>query len=80
MVEVVGEPDVDTARSRADERVPDDGLQRIRQPEGVDRDLERFLGRREETGERVRNVLRRLAAVGERPELYRAAFARCSAL
>jgi hypothetical protein len=38
------------------------------------------LRRREEVCERVCDLLRRLAAVGERPDLYLAAFARCSAL
>jgi hypothetical protein len=80
MVEVVGEPDVDAAFRGADERVPDDRLEWIRQADVVDRDFERLLCRRDEAGERVRDVLRRLAAVGERPDLYRAAFARCSAL
>jgi len=80
MVDVVGEPDLDPARGGVDERALDDRREGIRQPEVVDRDLERLLGRRDEAGERVRDVLRRLAAVGERPDLYRAALARCSAL
>ena len=80
MVDVVGEPDLDPARGGVDEGALDDRCERVRQPEVVDRDLERLLGGRDEAGERVGDVLRRLAAVGERPDLYLAAFARCSAL
>ena len=80
MVEVVGEPDVDAARGGAFQRIADDRRERIGQPDVVDRDLERVLRGRDEVGERVCGLFRRLAAVGERPELYRAAFARCSAL
>jgi hypothetical protein len=80
MVEVVGEADVDAPRGGGGERINDDRRERVRQPDVVDRDLERALRRRDEVGERVRGLFRRLAAIGERPELYRAAFARCSAL
>jgi hypothetical protein len=80
MVEVVGEPDVDAACGRRGQRIDDDRRQRIRQPNVVDRDLERALRRRDEVGECVRGLFRRLTAVGESPDLYRTAFARCSAL
>ena len=43
VVDVVGEPDRDAALGRADERAADDRRQRIRQPDVVDRDLERVL-------------------------------------
>ncbi len=80
MVEVVGEPDVDPSLGRAFQRIDDDRLEWIGQPDVVDRDLERPLRRGDEVGKRVCGLFRRLAAVGESPELYRAAFARCSAL
>jgi hypothetical protein len=80
IVDVVGEPDLDPAARRVREGAADDPGERVRQADVVDRDLERFLRRRDETGERMRDLLRRLAAVGERRDLYRAAFARCSAL
>jgi hypothetical protein len=79
MVEVVGQPDVDAALGRAGQGVGDDRRQRIGQPDVVDGDFERPLRRRNEVGERVCGLFRRLAAVGESPDLYRAAFARCSA-
>jgi hypothetical protein len=74
MVDVVDEPDGDAALRRARERVVDDLLEAVRQAEVVDRDLEGLAGRRDELGEGVRGVLRGLAAVGQRAELYRAAF------
>jgi hypothetical protein len=80
MVEVVGQPDVDAARGGASQGIADDRCERIRQPNVVNRDLERVLRRRDEVGECVRGLFRRLTAVGERPDLYRSAFARCSAL
>ena len=80
MVKVVREANVDAACGRRGQRIDDDRRQRIRQPDVVDRDLERPLRRRDEIGECVCGLFRRLAAVGERPDLYRAPFARCSAL
>jgi hypothetical protein len=80
MVEVVGEPDVDAPCGCAGQGIADDRRQRIGQPDVVDRDLERVLRGRDEVGECVCGLFRRLTAVGERPDLYRAAFARCSAL
>jgi len=74
MVEVVGEADIDAASRRAGQRIDDDRGQRIRQPDVVDGDLERPLRRRDEVGERVCGLFRRLTAVGESPDLYRAAF------
>ena len=50
------------------ERVADDRAGRIREVEVVDRDLERLLRRADEGGERVRGVVGRLAAVGQRPD------------
>jgi hypothetical protein len=80
LVEVVGEPDIDAARCSVRERTANDRGQRVRQPDVVDRDLECALRLRDPVREQVRDLLRRLAAVGERAELYRAAFARSSAL
>ena len=80
MVEVVGEPDVDAPCGGGRQRTADDRRERVRQPDVVDRDLERALRGGDEVGECVRGLFRGLAAVGESPDLYRAAFARCSAL
>jgi hypothetical protein len=80
VVDVVGEPDRDAARECGLERFANDCFERIREPDVVDRNLERALRRRDEVGKQTRDLLRRLAAVGERPELYRVALARCSAL
>jgi hypothetical protein len=80
MVEVVGEPDVDAACRGGGQRTADDRREWVRQPDVIDRDLERALCAGDEVGECVRGLFRRLAAVAESPELYRAAFARCSAL
>ena len=78
MVDVVREANRDTAFDRVRERAADDRRERLGQPHVVDRDLERVARRRDPVGEGVRDLLRRLAAVGERADLYRAA--RCSAL
>jgi hypothetical protein len=79
-VEVVRKPDRDAAARRADERVADDCGDRVRQAQVVDRDVDGVLRRREPVGEQVTDLLRRLPAVGERADVYRAAFARSSAL
>jgi hypothetical protein len=65
---------------RAGERILHDRGERVRQAEVVDGDLERPLGCTDEFGERVRGVFRGLPAVGERAQLYRAAFCFCAAL
>jgi hypothetical protein len=80
MVEVVGEPNFDAACGSACQGTADDRRQRIGKPDVIDRDLERVLRCRDEVGERVCGLFRRLPAVGESPDLYRTAFARCSAL
>ena len=69
MVDVVGEADGDAARGCRGERTVDDRVERRRQAEVVDRDLERVLRLRDEVGERVRRPLGGLAAVGERLQL-----------
>ena len=80
MVEVVRQADVDPASGRACER-PDDGLREcVGKAQVVDRDVERPLCGSDPVGERARCLLRRLPAVGERPDFYVAAFARCAAL
>jgi hypothetical protein len=80
VIEVVGEPDLDAAGRGTGERVADGRRQRVGEPQVVDRDIERVLRRGDESRELSGDVLRRLAAVGERRDLYRAAFVRCSAL
>jgi hypothetical protein len=80
VVEVVRETDRDAACSGLRECVADDLRERVGQPDVVDRDLERVLRLRDPVREQVRDLVRRLAAVGQRRELYRAAFARSSAL
>jgi hypothetical protein len=65
MVDVVREPDGDSPLDGPDQCFLHDRLEGIGKPDVVDRDLERSLRRREEPGERVRGLLRRLAAVGE---------------
>jgi hypothetical protein len=80
VVDVVGEPDVDAAGCGARERIANNRGQRIGEPDVVDRDVERALRAGDESRELSGDVLRRLAAVGKRRDLYRAAFMRCSAL
>jgi hypothetical protein len=80
VVEVVCEADCDTAVDCAEDRGLERAGERLGEPEVVDRDVECLLCLREPVGEQSRNVLRRLAAVGERVDVYRAAFARSSAL
>jgi hypothetical protein len=68
MVDVVGQPDRNAALGRTREGAADDLLQVVRQPDVVDRDLERAARRGDPVGELASDLLRRLAAVGERPE------------
>jgi hypothetical protein len=68
MVDVVGEAHGDAAIGRFGEGALDDRCQRVRQPDVVHRDLERAAGRRDPVGELMSDLLRRLTAVGERPE------------
>jgi hypothetical protein len=73
VVEVVGEPDGDAPLRGADERAADDLRELVREPDVVDRDVERALGRREPVGEDVGDLLGRLAAVGQRADVDRIA-------
>jgi hypothetical protein len=50
---------------RADQRIPDDVGGVVVQPQVVERQLERVLGRRDEIGDLVRDVEGRLAAFGQ---------------
>jgi hypothetical protein len=68
MVDVVGESHVDATRGRARHRVANDRRDRVGQTDVVDRDLQRAVRRRDPLCERARDLLRRLAAVGERTE------------
>jgi hypothetical protein len=69
VVLVEGEPHGDTAAGRVLERTRDEALGLVGEAEVVDRDIEAVLRRRDEARERLRDLDRRLAAVGERPEL-----------
>jgi hypothetical protein len=68
MVDVVGEADGDASGGRGAERAADEVVQRRRQVEVVDRDLECPLGGGDEVGERAGGLLGRLAAVRQRPD------------
>ena len=74
-VEVVGEPYADATPGCADQCVVQDRPDRIRQPDVVDRDLERVLRGGEPVGERVHDLLGGLAPVGERANLDQEALA-----
>jgi hypothetical protein len=74
VVEVVGEAHCDAALRRVDKGALDDREELGREVEVVESDLERSLRRRDPVGDFVRSLFRRLAAVGERVKLYRAAF------
>jgi hypothetical protein len=69
VVLVEGEPDGHASSGRVLERARDEALGLVGEAEVVDRDVEAVPGRRDEVGERLRDLDRRLAAVGERPEL-----------
>jgi hypothetical protein len=69
VVLVEGEPDGHASSGRVLERAGDQPLGLVGEAEVVDRDVEAALGGLDETGERLRDLDRRLAAVGERPEL-----------
>jgi hypothetical protein len=80
LVEVVREANGDAAIDCAEQRALDGVRERVRQPQVVDRDVERLLSLRDPVGQQACDLPRRLAAVGERVEVYRAAFARSPAL
>jgi hypothetical protein len=80
LVDVVCEADGDPAVGGREERALDRAGERIGEPQVVDRDVERLLRLREPVGEQAGDLLRLLAAVCERADVYRAAFARSSAL
>jgi hypothetical protein len=69
MVLVEGKPDGHALAGRVLERARDQPLGLVGEAEVVDRDVEAALRRGDEAGERLRDLDRRLAAVGERPEL-----------
>jgi hypothetical protein len=71
MVDVVREPQGDTARVCSPQCSSDDGDEVFGQVQVVDRDVQRTLRRSEEVGERVRSVGGRLAAVGQRADFDR---------
>jgi hypothetical protein len=80
VVDVVREADRNAAVGGAGKCAFERVGERIGQPQVVDRDVECLLRLREPVREQTRDVIRRLAAVGERVDVYRAAFARSSAL
>ncbi len=80
MIDVVREADGDAALLGVLDRADDDGLERGREVEVVDRDLERALRRAEELGERVRGHVGGLTAVGQRADVDQALRACHSAL
>jgi hypothetical protein len=69
VVLVEGEPDGDASPGRVLERPGDEPLGLVREAEVVDRDVERALRGGDEVGERAPDLERRLAAVGECPDL-----------
>jgi hypothetical protein len=69
VVLVEGESDGHASSRRVLERARDQALRLVGEAEVVDCDVEAALGARDEPGERLRDLDRRLAAVGERPEL-----------
>jgi hypothetical protein len=71
MVEVIRQPDCDAARVGVAQRAADDRGEIVRQMQVVDRDVERVLRGADESGERVRGLGGRLAAVGQRADFDR---------
>jgi hypothetical protein len=69
VVLVEGEPDGHASSGRVLDCARDQPLGLVGEPEVVDRDVEAALGGLDERGECARDLDRRLAAVGERPEL-----------
>jgi hypothetical protein len=69
VVLVEREPDGDAAPGRILDRTCDQPLRFVREPEVVDRDVEASIRAREEVCERVRDLDRGLAALGERAKL-----------
>ena len=69
MVDVVGQPDGDPARAGALEGAADDLGRGIVKPDVVERDVEAALGLVDEVGDRLRDLRRRLPAVGQRPDV-----------
>jgi hypothetical protein len=71
MVDVVCQPDRDTACVRVAQRAADRRREIVGQVEVVDRDVERVLRGADEVGERLRGLGGRLAAVGQRADFDR---------
>ena len=69
MVEVVREPDPDTAFDGAHESRADEVRGSAVQAQVVERQIEPRPGRVDEAGDRMRDLVRRLAPVGQEPEL-----------
>jgi hypothetical protein len=71
MVDVVRKPDRDAARVRTAQRAADDRNEVVGEVEVVDRDVEGALRGADESGERLRGVGGRLAAVDQRADFDR---------
>jgi hypothetical protein len=69
VVEVVGEPNADTALRRADERRAHDVRRAVAEAEAVEREVEARARAVEEGAERLRDVERGLTAVGQEAKL-----------
>jgi hypothetical protein len=69
VVLVEGEPDGHASSRRVLDCPGDEALGLVGEAEVVDRDVEAALRRGDESGECLRDLDRRLVAVGERPEL-----------
>jgi hypothetical protein len=80
MVDVVGQPDGDPARAGALEGAADDRGRGIVEPDVVERDVEAVLGLVDEVRDRLRDLGRRLASVGQRADVDQERSARSFAL
>jgi hypothetical protein len=80
VVLVEREPHGHASARRVLDRARDEPLRLVGEPEVVDRDVDASLGRGDEVGQCVRDLDRRLAAVGERPDLDQPACALIRAL
>jgi hypothetical protein len=76
VVEVVRESHTDPAAGRCDERGADDLGGLVVEADVVEGEIERGAGAADEVGDRVGDVERRLAAVGQQPESDRVAVRR----
>ena len=69
MVDVVGQPDGNAARSGALEGAADDLRRRIMEPDVVERDVEAALGLVDEVGDRLGDLRSSLPAIAKRADV-----------